>query len=476
MSLVSILGLGASFALMNLDELKANASDVEYTFKFNSETNKPFFANDESNTKIHAYTKNGNERIFEIVNGASLDNGFLKLNKEGMFFNPNLNEEKIEKNKVSGLKSLKIDFFNAPKLVVKYGWSNNYTHEAEFLTSFNYDFDGNLPSYFAVFNPNNEQSYINEITLTYTCKENLENDLVFDKYYPQNNPKAPYILDVPTLEGRISYNLDRTIGTIFAPGVSKNAGWYDVNKNFKNDYALCWGAANSNLISWYLDQLEKIGYDVSNETRDVNLIFDKFRNNWDPLSGFDQAQGLAWYFTGRTMNGTLPPNLTNQNSGGYLSHLPYVEDGWYTVDPSTSLEIFGNYQKRHPFINDKLTLGNTFELFSESILSQLHYGPASLTIAKKGNSSAASHANTLWGADFDTKTGNVTKLYITDSDDEAYYPGKYLNEVKVIPFYGDEYKANELVDYYLPGGDPSPFKHINATTTLFHPSVVRHKV
>ncbi|MBR6797434.1 MAG: IdeS/Mac family cysteine endopeptidase [Opitutales bacterium] len=44
--------------------------------------------------------------------------------------------------------------------------------------------------------------------------------------------------------------------TIFAPGVTLESGWYDVNKKSteqrpQKDFSYCWAATASNLIRWW---------------------------------------------------------------------------------------------------------------------------------------------------------------------------------------------------------------------------------
>ncbi|MBP3302456.1 MAG: IdeS/Mac family cysteine endopeptidase [Opitutales bacterium] len=48
--------------------------------------------------------------------------------------------------------------------------------------------------------------------------------------------------------------------TLFAPGVTKESGWYDTNKAFTNeDSQLCWAATATNVITWWMDNYERGG-------------------------------------------------------------------------------------------------------------------------------------------------------------------------------------------------------------------------
>ena len=295
----------------------------------------------------------------------------------------------------------------------------------------------------------------------------------YDPYYPEAFTDTPYTLNVPSLKERFTVDTSTKRATIFAPNVSKTSGFYDANKNFQHDFKLCWAATTSNLVAWYIDNLELKGEDVTGLKRNIDEIFDQFRNSWDgENSGYDFLQGLAWYFTGKTTDGRKPENLLDPNAGGYLKHLPQVGDQWSILDPVNHYGIFGNYQEQYPFAYDELALNGSYEYFSEKLISQLHYGPSGIMIIKKGASATSSHAITLWGAEFDYEKGQITKIYVTDSDDEFKYPGRYLNEVKMKPCYDGDHGA-EMVDYYLNGGPA--FLFITAAANLYSPMVVTKK-
>ena len=296
------------------------------------------------------------------------------------------------------------------------------------------------------------------------------NYLEYDPFYPESFTDTSYILNVPALNGRFTLNEDKTIATIFAPGVSKDNGYYDTNKNFYNDNRLCWAATSSNMIAWYLDRLEDNNINLDGIERDVNKIFDIFRANWNYLEGYDFTQGLAWYFTGNTLTGSLPDNLLNKNSGGYLKNLANVGEVWSVIGIN-HISIIGNYELKHPFLDDNLRLDETEEVFSRNVVGALHYGPLGIMILAKGATANGSHAITLWGADFDATTGLIKAIYVTDSDDEAEHSGSYLRRVRIKKS-RDDYHGIEMIDYCPTRGNPSPFLYVGAGCTLFSPDVV----
>ena len=304
-------------------------------------------------------------------------------------------------------------------------------------------------------------------------EKSLDDKTYYDPYYPQNFEDTPYEFVVPELDERFTLNEDRSIATLFAPGVTSKTGYYDVNKNFRNDNHLCWAAAVSNCVAWYLDRCHEQGYELSGVERDVNRIFDNFRKNWDYMEGYDPMQGFAWYFTGKTMNGSKPPELLVENSGGYLKHFPNVGDQWSILDPQRHYSIVGNYGEQFPFLDENINIDSGTERFYKDIIGQLHYGPSVLMIVNATGSAVGGHAITLWGCDFDTKTGEVKAIYICDSDDESDHPGVNLRRIKIKPESSNH--AISMVDYYPSRGLQEPFKYIKGATNLFAPKVVRKK-
>lgn len=98
--------------------------------------------------------------------------------------------------------------------------------------------------------------------------------------------------------------------TIFAPGVTANSGWYDVNKKHSDqtphkDVLYCWATAGACLIQYWQDRYVAAGNNLpqnlpngKNSSLGYDLaIFDEFFNNWTSGAA-DPYVGLAWYFNG----------------------------------------------------------------------------------------------------------------------------------------------------------------------------------
>lgn len=212
------------------------------------------------------------------------------------------------------------------------------------------------------------------------------------------------------------------VTTIFAPGVSMTSGWYDTNKAFNNeDYNLCWAATATNIIAWWLDRYEAGGGDLTGISRDTATIFKNFQDNWANEGG-DNSKGVNWYFTGGFSDNTNPSNLTNANSGGYLAYLDGVggKNSWRTLNGDFT--SFGNEETQVPFMNPMNGdyISNKHYEFSQIVINQLKLGATMMSVHKinalYGNSG---HSITLWGCEYDEALGLVTKIYVTDSDDEA---------------------------------------------------------
>ena len=266
-----------------------------------------------------------------------------------------------------------------------------------------------------------------------------------ESVYPTNPCVAQWYPDYVDVEFS---NVPENAGTktLFAPGVSLEAGWYDTNKSWTNDTFLCWAASSTNAITWWLDRYQEGGGDVSGIEVSSEKIFQTFINNWEN-TGYDEKDGVCWYFTGKFSAGRAPSNLKNPNSGGFLKHLPGIgSDAWCLLD-ITDFSIFGNPDNKRPFFDYQM--GSYFsnqplyslESFSRTIIRQLSMGMVLLKVT--GLYIRGEHAITLWGCDYDGQTGLVSHVYITDSDDHR----KELRRMAISP--SSSGRGVEMLDYYV---------------------------
>lgn len=320
--------------------------------------------------------------------------------------------------------------------------------------------------------------------------------LKYDPGYPKREQYGDYTFHVPKLKGRLTFSAGSKgmVGTLFAPGITGQAGWKDANKVWLGkDSGLCFAAASSNLISWYLDQYKKSHPDDPTQyLTDVERVFDKFRNGWDPAKGGDPKEALSWYFTGGFPSNSPQANdnqLNYNERGGYLQgSIPHNNSKKWTMvslnwNPQEAYDAFGSQEDgMFPFMeelngnydypNKKAPL-SSHKGFSDHILRQLHYGACTISIMQEGNSNTG-HAITLWGADYDVNTGLISAIYVTDSDDSKVNLIKVPIEMGPGEKKGGRCDGIRMVRYPYQGpGATAAYTKIRDSIVLYAPDVVQ---
>lgn len=210
-------------------------------------------------------------------------------------------------------------------------------------------------------------------------------------------------------------------GTLFVRGVSKEYGWYDVNKKKDGrgiDGLRCWAASCANALQWWQDTYRRAGYSLpagvpdGAGTRWELKIFEEFVDNWSHL-GASSYIGFRWYFTGQNdaahYSGFAQPKL---GSGAYLRTVyDQIREQWGD-DYAITIGGYSTWDTGSGRTEDAL------KIFSDLIIPALREGIVILDI-NPGFSS--SHAVTLWGCEYDAE-GIVRYVYITDSDDLIHKP------------------------------------------------------
>ena len=257
---------------------------------------------------------------------------------------------------------------------------------------------------------------------------------------------------------------------VFAEGVTQSSGWYDVNKmaaGANGDTMMCWAAAASNMIQWWQDGYVAAGnklpsgavtgagtkmHSGTGFSRCYELaLMDVFHSQWTNLERGSQSDyAISWYFEGKLNGGN---NASNQakptTSGGYFSSVwssiytklyHDYEDGalpWMYYDLYTT--CYNNYNHWGSKSGNECLLD-----FSNYIVEFMGRGIAALTIQP---GSSALHAVTLWGYEIDKSSGLVTRLWLTDSDDQITEPKTcVLNEYDV-SVSGSKIKLNGSTRY-----------------------------
>ena len=167
-------------------------------------------------------------------------------------------------------------------------------------------------------------------------------------------------------------------------------GWYDCNKVYPyegsgRDSNMCWAAATSNLIYWWLEQnqenVARYGYTgphIYNNSLDCE-VFDLYKDNFKNEGNLVQT-GLNWYFRG-TFGGTSKPGA------GFFKDL-------FDFPPFR-------------------VAGST--MMTED-LKQAFTNKEAIEFSVDTYGGRGSHAMNIWGADFD-ENGEVCAVYMVDNND-----------------------------------------------------------
>ena len=257
---------------------------------------------------------------------------------------------------------------------------------------------------------------------------------------------------------------------VFAEGVDIASGWYDVNKmkeGNNGDTMMCWAAAASNMIQWWQDRYVAAGntlpagavtgvgtkmHSGTGFSRCYELaLMDVFHSQWTNLSrGGQPDYAISWYFEGKLNGGEYASNQAYPASGG-----GYYKSVWSSIYP----HLYHDYKDQvlpHLCYDLYTVCFNYYNLwgskqgnealaeFSNYVVTSIDRGVASLTIQP---GSSVLHAITLWGYEVDNATGLVTRIWVTDSDDQVAEPKtSVLNEYKV-SVSGNKIKINGTTRY-----------------------------
>lgn len=207
---------------------------------------------------------------------------------------------------------------------------------------------------------------------------------------------------------------------IYKAPFSSGNGWYDVNKtrsggNIDIDKNLCFAAAASNMLHWWLDQnsenvdnyIAKNG-DIIRANRRLSELKNSFESQeeskifelYKVLYGYNERGFYTDLLMDLFINGYRPrlsgatnmenDNLVPDNNGGFF----------YDV-----------------FKGEKLTdrtYGGDYEYLSEKLKEVLGDGGL---VGLSHKALSRNHIVTLWGAEYDLN-GNLKAVYVSDSDDQ----------------------------------------------------------
>lgn len=172
----------------------------------------------------------------------------------------------------------------------------------------------------------------------------------------------------------------------------KGYGWYDANKEEPQaggkDCDVCWAAAASNTLNWWLDQnkdyIKRYGKFSGPEgyTDSYNSeIFLHFKKHF-PNKGGDVRGGLRWFLT-----------------------------GYYAFDELQGGGFFQDVLGTGPVGRE---MNARSSIFASELYKALKSGEA-IACAEQYPSGFL-HGISIWGVEFD-RSGGVSALYVTDSND-----------------------------------------------------------
>lgn len=207
-------------------------------------------------------------------------------------------------------------------------------------------------------------------------------------------------------------------------GVDKTGGWYDTNKTGNDDDGFCWAAADTNVISWWQEHNKPAAQAAAanGAPQTQEEIWDLYNTAFVNGTGHP-ASGLKWYF-----NGDKPqtPAVKDSSKGGYYKDLEVtvetVTKSIYSYDSHWSWN-----EEESAWVKDGDSSEEEQRLIRQAIAADLvSYleGGYAVTLGMAGydrvNRVSYKHAVTLWGVQVDDTTGLLTKMWITDSDDDQY--------------------------------------------------------
>ena len=245
-------------------------------------------------------------------------------------------------------------------------------------------------------------------------------------------------------------------------GVNKNGGWVDQDKDrtpIYNEYGagyfnngpdgdgfLCWAASATDIITWWHDLNPGAQAMNPEAPHEQGQIWNLFKSNFINNSG-SASNGIEWYMNGLTTTANPTPKKPQPSPGDYypdleldVQHFDIREFDPRYIEDDGELIFYPDYEgvvgDIHLNIAKKIT-----DMIRDGYIISL--GISGITGSK--------HATTLWGVETDEATGLLTKMWITDSDDNLQGYGTGLIELDCTPIVNDlmvgPYKYGEQLAY-----------------------------
>lgn len=208
----------------------------------------------------------------------------------------------------------------------------------------------------------------------------------------------------------------------------KDCGWFDCNKIDPSDVTaggdglMCWAAATSNLIHWWLQQnreTEAVKAYKGPRAMPVDMlhseIFQLYKNHFSNQGNYP-LKAINWFFNGVFHNRIYDTDPTDPAAGFFREQL-------------------GTHSLGKEYVGNDLTREGFNAIIKQALSSQ----QGILFIINLGKR-WSTHAVTLWGVTFDD-AGFVDTLYMVDNNDGRYDTQGTIRVIKV---------------QYLPYSDSNP--------------------
>ena len=224
-----------------------------------------------------------------------------------------------------------------------------------------------------------------------------------------------------------AYDAATGTGTVWAQGVSQEGGWYDAQKNDPyngdaDDY-MCYAACAANLIAWW--QSSEYGKNLSSSApKDIKDIWQTYVNSnqlWN--DGGDPASALNWWISGVYAPAT-EAEWERYYAEKFKEELPLtlaVTNGYYFDQYGLTSHNLSD------FIFDACFYGWSKDSGAVVDFKELFESGACISLTICFPDANIGHAITLWGVEYDE--GELTRLWLTDSDDYDDDPGLFWADV-----------------------------------------------
>lgn len=240
-------------------------------------------------------------------------------------------------------------------------------------------------------------------------------------------------------------------GTKFAKNVSLQSGWYDVNKIGNGtspvDGLLCWAAASSNLLQWWLDDFIKQGHELPESvpygpgSRYRLAIFDTYFDCWTNYMHSTEP-AVRWFMEGGGMQHASQNTFPNKggvvHEGGYFKGVlsPEKEQELFASDYIREISAYSGW-----IVPSREGKGNMHKIFSDLFMTFIDEGVTGLSVD--------SHELTAWG--YDVENGLITRIYVTNSDDggnarlASYKVEMKSGDIHLSDYPGKTYQPTQII-------------------------------